>query len=368
MQSDFLKFCQEIVQSMRHRLFHVLGITACASNTMGFLSNIIAHGWSQASAFFGFNTLVIYVAYYLGQKRDRKESMTLLMIICTTLVEFPVMCYLYGHSRTVFCIFAILVYVFFLRRPLRGIFLTISLIENSGALILRQLYPTHIVDEPSDTAFYTMLFSFIIVSLVSFTLLVIIQNMMDAQQEKIFQIGEQVEDVLSHDALTGAYNRQYMYRTFEGMAAQNRQIIASLLDIDDFKQINDTQGHVFGDDVLVTLANILMEKTKPNGTVFRFGGEEFLILSKDETESDVLRQLQDAGDALQKEFQSKNQLTVTFSGGVLTCSPQDDLGKVLKIIDARLYEAKNAGKNRIVHSGENLPSAPKRLNRLSPPV
>lgn len=365
MESSFLKHCREILDTMHLRLYHVLGVTACASNTLGFIANITAHGWSWASVFFGISALIIYLAFYIGLRHGKKEETTLVMIVLTTLIEFPVMCYLYGSGRAVFCIFAVAVYVFFLDRRLRWLFLILSLALNSAGMVLHETWPAHIAKETASGAFATMLSSLIMVMIVTFILLGIIRVMIDIQQDSIMQIGEQLEDVLIHDALTNTYNRQYMYPTFNILKEKGSQITAALLDIDDFKQINDTRGHVFGDEVLVTLAKILMEKTADKGTVFRFGGEEFLVLSGDVSLDEITGIIQCVKKALRDTFGEKNGLTVTFSCGVVACDADDDLETALKEADARLYHAKNSGKDRIVTEGTSLPEAPSRINRMS---
>ena len=364
MESNFLKECDETLQNLNRRLFRVLGVTACLSNTLGFVANVISHGWSAASVFFGVSMLLMYALFYIGEKRGTMERAAFFMIILSTLIEFPVMCYLYGQGRTVFCVFGVAVYVFFLRRPTREVFLALSLIGNGAALLLHERQADLIAAEAPERAFVTMFLSFIIVMIVTFALLIVIRNMIDIQKDNIMRFGARIEDALIHDALTGTYNRQYMYETFR-MLKNAGNVVAVLLDIDDFKKINDTCGHVFGDEVLVALAQALMKWTDACGTVFRFGGEEFLILFGRQTAEEVLRMTEGACTEFRTYFEGKEQISVTLSGGLVACGEDDDLEATLKIADARLYHAKNSGKNRIVCEGDNLPPAPGRLNRLS---
>lgn len=364
MKSNFLKECDETLQNLNRRLFRVLGITACASNTLGFIANVISHGWSAASVFFGVSMLVMYALFYLGEKRGTMERAAFFMIVLSTLIEFPVMCYLYGRGRTVFCVFGVAVYVFFLKRPTREVFLALSLIENGAALLLHETRPVPVSAETQERAFVTMFLSFIIVMIVTFALLIVIRNMIDIQKDNIMRFGARIEDALIHDALTGAYNRQYMYETFR-MLKDTGNVVAVLLDIDDFKKINDTCGHVFGDEVLVELAQALIKWTDACGTVFRFGGEEFLILFGKQTPEEALRMTEGACEEFRSYFEGKEQVSVTLSGGLVACAEEDDLEITLKMADARLYYAKNTGKGRIVCEGDDLPMPPGRMNRLS---
>ena len=363
MESNFLKECDDMLGNMNRLLFRVLGITACLSNTLGFAANIMAHGWGHASQFFGICAVIVYALFFRGEYTGKRERTSFWIIIITTLIEFPVMCYLYGHSRTVFCVFGVVVYVFFLRRPVREVFLILSLVLNGAALYLRERFPVFIVTETGRVGFMTMLLSTLIVMIVTFALLIIIRNNIDVQRDNIFRFGAQIEDALIHDALTGAYNRQYMYDTYR-MLEQNSNVVAILLDIDDFKQLNDTYGHVFGDEVLSAFAQSLMRHTDTCGTVFRFGGEEFLVLFGKTTAEDALRRVEDACTQFRLHFASSKHISITASGGLVNCGAHDDLESALKMADARLYHAKNSGKNRIVYEGDALPPAPARLNRM----
>ena len=352
---------------MNRRLFLVLGITACASNTLGFIANVVAHGWTRVSMLFGICSFLMYLLFYIGETRDKMSLTSFWMIVLSTLVEFPVMCYLYGHSRAVYCIFGVAVYVFFLRRPVREVFLALALLENSLALFLREMIPEYTSVETDRVAFMTMWLSFVIVMVVTFALLIVIRNMIDIQQNNMMQFGAHIEDALIHDALTGTYNRQYMYNTFRTLESGGG-VVAVLLDIDDFKQLNDTFGHVFGDEVLATFAQALMRHTHGCGTVFRFGGEEFLILFGQTTAADALRMCEDACTEFRLMFASAKHISITCSGGLVACEEGNDLEWALKEADDRLYHAKNNGKNRIVCEGFALPHAPQRMNRLSSAV
>ena len=348
---------------MNRLLFRVLGVTACLSNTLGFVANILAHGWSHVSVFFGVCTALMYLLFYYGEKTEKRDFTSFCMIVMSTLIEFPVMCYLYGHSRTVFCVFGVAVYVFFLKRPVRDIFLVLSILENSAALVLRELYPAYIAVETREGAFMTMLLSTVIVMAVTFALLIVIRNVIDIQKDNILHFGAHIEDALIHDALTGAYNRQYMYDTF-AMLEKNSNVVAVLLDIDDFKQLNDTYGHVFGDEVLSAFAQALIRHTDHCGTVFRFGGEEFLVLFGKISAEEALRRTEDACTEFRLHFAASKHISITCSGGLVNCGAHDNLESALKTADARLYHAKNTGKNRIIYEGDALPPAPARLNRL----
>ena len=182
------------------------------------------------------------------------------------------------------------------------------------------------------------------------------QSVDEAEQ----RIGElQVEldkasTLVRHDQLTGALNRRGLEEAFEKEAAraQRRQstLCVALLDIDNFKKLNDTLGHDAGDAALIHLTTVIRETIRPQDTVARFGGEEFIILLPD-------TQLEDAQTALvrlQRELTRRiflhdnNRQLITFSAGLSELRAGDTQASVSKRADEAMFAAKQAGKNRVV--------------------
>lgn len=127
----------------------------------------------------------------------------------------------------------------------------------------------------------------------------------------------------------------------------------TMLDIDNFKHLNDTFGHRTGDEALKHLAEVIRTFTRPQDMVGRYGGEEFLILLPD-TEIDAAVQ---ATVRLQREltkrfFLAENQrVLITFSAGVARIDPDEDPYSAIDRADKAMYAAKRAGKNRVLVAG-----------------
>ncbi|HEY2420753.1 MAG TPA: diguanylate cyclase [Neobacillus sp.] len=156
------------------------------------------------------------------------------------------------------------------------------------------------------------------------------------------------------DELTKLYNRKFLKDVYErnlNDLKRNKQIFSiAFLDIDHFKQINDTYGHLTGDEILYTFASFLKENSRSSDIVFRYGGEEFVILFQ---KTDQLEAVAIVTRFLKQfsELQfNKNDgyYSVSFSAGVYTINSQDTtIEAALKAADQALYKAKENGRARV---------------------
>ena len=146
------------------------------------------------------------------------------------------------------------------------------------------------------------------------------------------------------DYLTKLYNRNYTMDKIKDAFADGQLYYIAMIDIDNFKRINDTYGHSAGDVVLKKVASV-METVCSDSTVARWGGEEFLILSL--TGPELIEKLRDEIENTPVEFEDQ-KIKVTVTAGV---SSREGFGSVDKWIiaaDEKLYYGKNNGKNRVV--------------------
>ena len=165
---------------------------------------------------------------------------------------------------------------------------------------------------------------------------------------------EQLRELVHTDQMTGAFNRRGLEEVFVREAARaDRKVVSlcvALLDLDNFKNINDTCGHQFGDTVLMHLVSIAKETLRPSDIIARFGGEEFVILLPDVTMEAALSVICRLQKTLAKHclLQPDDQpLSVTFSAGVAIRRFGEHQNTVIKRADEALYRAKYTGKNRV---------------------
>jgi diguanylate cyclase len=165
---------------------------------------------------------------------------------------------------------------------------------------------------------------------------------------------EQLRELAHADPLTGAVNRGGLDEAFcrEAARADRRSspFCVAVLDLDDFKQINDTHGHQAGDNALLHLVKIARQTLRPNDIIARFGGEEFVILLPDtgiEATVSTIHRLQ--RNLTASSFLHAGQpLPITFSAGATPRAQYEQQSTVIGRADGALYEAKHAGKNRVV--------------------
>lgn len=178
-------------------------------------------------------------------------------------------------------------------------------------------------------------------------------------QDKINQLEAELQEMgekVHEDHLTGILNRRGLDEAFERETSRSVRHQAPLcfavLDIDNFKQLNDTHGHKVGDDALVYLVESIKETTRPEDIVSRYGGEEFVILLPNTELDEAMQILSRVRRNLTKKFflHDNNRLLITFSAGVAQFRPGEEQESVFKRADEALYRAKKGGKNQILIS------------------
>lgn len=163
-----------------------------------------------------------------------------------------------------------------------------------------------------------------------------------------------LQELASKDGLTSLYNHRYIQELLSKMVNQAKRhdqpLSLMMLDIDDFKLLNDRYGHQFGDDVLSLIAKTLLHSVRDNDLVGRYGGEEFMIILPNTTTAQGLV-IAERIKADVSKITFEHDVSITVSGGI--ASLKSDVKQLIYDADCLLYDAKHSGKNKILNKYEN---------------
>lgn len=167
------------------------------------------------------------------------------------------------------------------------------------------------------------------------------------------RLRRRLEHMASQDALTGAGNRrafEAMLRRLAGKRIDHRSYALALLDLDHFKQVNDRDGHAAGDRALSEFARLVRQLVRPQDRLYRFGGEEFVLVMPDIAADDAAGLMDLVNAAVRQKVRVRDR-PLTVSIGLAMHCPGETAEAWLARADAALYRAKGEGRDRVVNAG-----------------
>lgn len=165
--------------------------------------------------------------------------------------------------------------------------------------------------------------------------------------------GRRLRDLMAKDSLTGLLNHNHILesanRRFMHAKRQLEPMVLIMLDLDHFKTVNDTYGHVTGDQVLLSLSMLLKTQLRQSDLIGRFGGEEFMLVLNNGKTEDLVAKINGILDMFsQLVFQGRHEaFSCTFSAGVAVVDDFERFEDLLLAADKALYAAKEGGRNRV---------------------
>ncbi|WP_181159849.1 MULTISPECIES: diguanylate cyclase [Shewanella] len=173
---------------------------------------------------------------------------------------------------------------------------------------------------------------------------------LEALRRQLEQTNTELEFLSTHDPLTKLYNRHYFNRQFvhehRSETATESSICLVMLDIDFFKEINDTLGHAVGDNILMELSTVLQHCVRESDVVARWGGEEFVILCH-QTSITLVNSLCQRIAAAIKDYRFSGDVRLTCSFGIAKLASNEPMQSCFERADKALYQAKALGRNQI---------------------
>lgn len=240
-------------------------------------------------------------------------------------------------TNGVFWIYPFLVFIFLLVSPLTAVVLSMLML---GILIVADLLEPGMIFQS-----HYQLLAFAVTAFISSFFAYVFAYRTQLQRSELKQLA-------SIDSLTGAGNRHTLNAELE-LAIQLKQRLQTqfgviLFDLDHFKQINDNYGHRTGDDILVQLVPLISSVLRQSDRVFRYGGEEFLVLLRDINAADLPHLAEKTRLNVERRLLLPDGKPVTLSAGIAMLQPDEDWEQWLHRADMALYQAKNNGRNQVV--------------------
>jgi diguanylate cyclase (GGDEF)-like protein len=174
-------------------------------------------------------------------------------------------------------------------------------------------------------------------------------------------LSEQIRELAIRDPLTNVYNRRHVLERLVPLIEEYRRLqdcfSVTLLDVDHFKRLNDTYGHIAGDHALKEMTALMARSLRPHDLLSRYGGEEFLVVSLHASREQAKTAIERTRRLLAEHRITFNgsEFTLSFSAGISDCSEFESAAlsasALIERADSRLYRAKAQGRNCVVTVG-----------------
>ena len=316
--------------------YTLLVISGCAGlSVVPFLFyRLLQSDWLIAAI--DFSAVLVCAGLFFYVYRTRRTTIPGFLISTMFLVVMNATVYLKGPALVFWC-FPVTVAMYYLL-PYRQALILVSI----GLLpVLYQAYQW----------FEALEFAIFFVTLIVTTTLAYIFS------ARSFKQNQQLKIIATHDSLTGVGNRRGLEEKLQQVVAIQRRVkfpvSMIVLDLDRFKNINDTYGHSMGDEVLVRFSELVQSRIRDSDYFFRYGGEEFVLISTGAKLDAAI----DLAEELRLSVANRELVAgirVTVSAGVAELRDNDDRDSWLKRADTALYEAKDSGRNKVCSSDESI--------------
>lgn len=339
----------KMYDELKMRLFYVLSLTAIIANTIGFIFNALIYGFTNITLFTLVCDLIMIFLGIQGVYFHKYQIPATVILLFGNFIEFPILYIAYGSYYILYMVLGIIATVLFLENKGRLIFPSIITLFDGALIFLRINYSYLFKSIEQAINLPGILVTYFITMISMITMTVILMNYYVRQQDKLTELTKELQNMANLDPLTYLYNRRYLVKYINcKMKDEKNEFAIALLDIDDFKMINDHCGHLFGDETLQKFANILLRHMKGKGIATRFGGEEFMLVFNSCNKNEIEETLEEISKEFKQFGIESKGIEFSFSGGVETYYHEDEIVKLFNNADHKLYDAKHHGKNKVI--------------------
>lgn len=337
------------IKELQEQTFRVMAALVWIANLFGSLLNAVLYGTGFPTNMCFICGMVISFFIIYGFSTHRKERAAVGILLTVVWIEFPSLFLVYGNVILVYFVLSIIGIIIYFPRKFSVAFCGLTIGMDVFVVIFHYFFPMQTETKNEMVLMLFTVCSYVIVALSVVIILVDIIVRYEKQKEELRKKQHELEYLADHDPLTKLYNRGYFIRQIETrIKDEDSDFIIVIMDIDDFKRINDTYGHAFGDDVLITFAQIMEYEVRGHGFVARYGGEEFIIIFDYDNQERVMQIMKNISSKLIEHYRKEKNILVTFSGGLVQKNGAIKTDELIIRADNKLYQAKGNGKNQIV--------------------
>jgi len=289
-----------------------------------------------------FIIFIVAVAFLYLKKENKRKLIRNISFVLIIFIVFPMLYIFSGGVRTSaipYMIILLLALINSFSGKLRILLLTSYILIAQALMIINYLSPDIFPYVSNEMMMLDWVTNTPAILILISVLGIWVSNEHHYERDRAAEFLIEMEEISKSDTLTGVYNRRYLRERIEELYKGNGNVSLFIFDIDGFKEINDSLGHVEGDRILIKVAEYMLD-IFGEMTSIRFGGDEFLLIGSGYSEEVMNKKL--------KKFRKKlkDNIDVTISGGVVKYD--GDLEETLTKADRLLYQAKKAGKNEVI--------------------
>lgn len=346
---------------MRIRFLHLCTLGGTLGALLATVSPLISGVYSMPGIIVCLITVVFFFGLFVLTQTTKNYDLVIIIGVCgLNFVIYPLLYFTMGGIQGGMVLYFIMGIVFsllLLNFKQSMVIFPLEVLCYITIFMLGDKIPELFADVLKLNRNYTLdtALDFAVVSLTTFCVIKILYNAYENQAARAEALVRELEDLSITDPLTKVKNRRFLMQAVESELQKTKRdshaVAVIMFDIDKFKSVNDTYGHLIGDEVLKNFANILSTHCREYDIVARYGGEEFVILLPQTTESVAYSRAEEIRRTVEGTELCKSQhIPITASGGVAIYNPSTmhSVEDFIGTADSYLYEAKESGRNRII--------------------